>query len=101
MALRCGCCFSRSGLYIVGVIPALDNLIRHGGASYGDDYGVVSFLPRVDIGSTLPGISPTLVWLASIFVSAVVVWYAPRLVTAGLLAIVLVRRLGAAGGSGR
>jgi ABC-type transport system involved in cytochrome c biogenesis permease subunit len=75
------------GLYVVGVIPALDNLIRHGGASYGSDYGVVSFLPRVDIGSTLPGVSSTLVWLASIFVSAVVVWYAPRLVTAGLLAI--------------
>lgn len=75
------------GLYVIGVIPALDKLVRHGGASYGEDYGLISFLPRVDIGSNLPGISMTLVWLASIFVSAVVVWYAPRLVSAGLLAV--------------
>ena len=75
------------GLYVVGVIPALDKLVRHGGASYSEEYGLISLLPRVDIGSNMPGVSMTLVWLASMFVSAVVVWYAPRLVSAGLLAV--------------
>ena len=82
-----------AGLYIVGVIPALGHLFKHaspGDAAYGgQEYSLVSFLPRVDIGSTLPGASSTLVWLTSLFVAGALTWYLPRLIPAAVMGIAI------------
>ncbi len=79
-----------AALYIVGVIPALQGWLSHstGDSAYGgQDYSLVSFLPRTDIGATLPGASSTLVWLASLFVAGTFTWYVPRLIPSALMAI--------------
>jgi ABC-type transport system involved in cytochrome c biogenesis permease subunit len=80
-----------AGLYIVGVIPALEGWMKHPSPSdsaYGvQDYALVSFMPRTDIGATLPGISSTLVWLASLFVAGTLTWYVPRLIPSALMAL--------------
>jgi ABC-type transport system involved in cytochrome c biogenesis permease subunit len=79
-----------AGLYIIGVIPAIESWVGHstpGDSTYGGDYSLVSFLPRTDIGATLPGASSTLVWLASLFVAGTLTWYVPRLIPSALMAI--------------
>ena len=80
-----------AGLYIIGVIPGLAGLFNHGspGAAGGGDYSLVSLWPRVDIGSTMPGVSPTLVWLASLFVAGTLTWYIPRLIPSVLMSIAM------------
>ncbi len=78
------------GLYIIGVIPGFTSLFTHGSSSAtygGGDYSLVSLWPRVDISSRLPGISSTLVWLASIFVAGTLSWYIPRLIPTVLMSI--------------
>ena len=80
-----------AALYIVGVIPGLAGLFNHGspGASSGNEYALVSLWPRVDIGSTMPGVSSTLVWLASLFVAGTLTWYLPRIIPSALMAIAM------------
>ena len=57
--------------------------------SWNSEYRLASFLPRADIGSTLPTASSLLVWLSSIFVTVIVTWYVPRLIPAAIIAIPL------------
>jgi hypothetical protein len=46
-----------------------------------------AILPRADLGSSMPNLSASLVWAASMFVASAFVWYLPRLIPSALLAI--------------
>ena len=66
---------SRRHIYILGVFQP---------GSWNSEYRLASFLPRADIGSTLPTASSLLVWLSSIFVTGTLTWYVPRLIPAAI-----------------
>lgn len=53
----------------------------------GEGYRMITLLPRVDIGSSIPTLSALLIWAAGLFVVAVMVWYLPRLIPAALVTL--------------
>ena len=66
------------GLYYMGVLEPV---------SGGSGYRLGAILPRADLGSSMPNLSASLVWAASMFVAAMFVWYLPRIMPSALLAI--------------
>ena len=66
------------GLCYMGVIQPI---------SGGSGYHLASILPQADLGSSMPNLSASLVWAASMFVATMFVWYLPRLIPSMLLAI--------------
>ena len=56
-------------------------------AGSGFRFHPVAILPHADLGSSMPNLSASLVWAASMFVAVTFVWYLPRIVPAALLAI--------------
>jgi ABC-type transport system involved in cytochrome c biogenesis permease subunit len=65
------------GLYYMGVLEPAEG---------GSGYRLGAILPRADLGSSLPTLSTSLVWAASMFVAAMFVWYLPRILPSALLA---------------
>jgi len=79
----------RVALFAVGVLVGLSYLgvLRPGDESSG--YRSGSILPHADLGASMPSMSASLVWAASMFLATMFVWYLPRIVPAALLAIPL------------
>jgi len=67
-----------AGLYYMGVFQP---------DSEGTEFHLASILPQADLGSSMPNLSTCLVWAASMFVTAIFVWYLPRILTSALFAI--------------
>ena len=53
----------------------------------GGGYSMLTILPRIDVGSSLPTPSAVLIWAAGLCVIAGLVWYGPRLILAALVMI--------------
>ena len=53
----------------------------------GEGYRMITLLPRIDIGSSVPTLSALLIWAAGLCVVAVMVWYLPRLIPATLVTL--------------
>jgi ABC-type transport system involved in cytochrome c biogenesis permease subunit len=66
------------GLCYMGVIQP---------TSAGPEYRLASILPQADLGSSMPNLSASLVWAASMFVATMFAWYLPRILPSVLLAI--------------
>ena len=53
----------------------------------GGGYSMLTILPRIDVGASLPTPSAVLIWAAGLCVIAGMVWYGPRLILAALVMI--------------
>ncbi|MEI8375705.1 MAG: cytochrome c biogenesis protein CcsA [Planctomycetota bacterium] len=69
-----------AGLYYMGVLQPAS-----GGSGYRLHLGAI--LPHADLGSSMPNLSASMVWAASMFVAAISVWYLPRILPSALFAI--------------
>ena len=68
------------GLSYMGVLERVS-----GGSGY--QFRPEAILPHADLGSSMPNLSASLVWAASMFVAVMFVWYLPRIVPSALFAV--------------
>jgi ABC-type transport system involved in cytochrome c biogenesis permease subunit len=99
LAVRALALAMRLGLFLAGLFVALDymGVIAPDSAGKGFQFLGVTFpafqfhpdaiLPGRDLGSSMPNLNTSLVWAASMFVSAMFVWHLPRIVPSALFAI--------------
>ena len=76
-------------LFVAGLVVGLSYMGVLKPASEGSGYHFGAILPRADLGASMPNLSASLVWAASMFLAAMFVWYLPRILPAALLAIPL------------
>ncbi|MGO9113371.1 MAG: cytochrome c biogenesis protein CcsA [Thermoguttaceae bacterium] len=79
----------RLALFLAGVFVGLSymGVLEPVSGGFGYHLRLEAILPRADLGSSVPNLSASLVWAASMFVAVMFVWYLPRILPSALLAI--------------
>jgi len=79
----------RMALFLAGLFVGLSYMGVFEPVAGGSGYRLrlEAILPRADLGSSMPNLSASLVWAASMFVAVMFVWYLPRILPSALLAI--------------